>query len=125
MARILEVKAITSFLSRLTKASVPPYPPWPKTLLILSAWPLTTKPLAKYLNIEIDGLSFKEAVEKLAEDYGIPLPKINKSEKAIELETKSENIFDYLNLSLNVTGIPIVMRKHLLSEKIKNGVNCS
>ena len=39
-----------------------------------------------------------------------------------EIKSCDENIFDYLKLTLNIADIPIVMRKHLLSEKIKKGI---
>ena len=77
--------------------------------------------------------TFKAMIREKFNDASLPLSlrkrkmyaRYRDKQKAIELETKGENIFDYLNLSLKITDMPIVMRKHLLSEKIKNGVNYS
>ena len=38
--------------------------------------------------METEGLSFKETIEKLAEDYSIKLPKLTTSEKSKEIENE-------------------------------------
>lgn len=77
--------------------------------------------------------TFKEMVREKFNNEALPLSmrkrimyeKIKEKQYLEEMKLNDENIFDYLKLSSNITDIPIVMRKHLLSEKIKNGVNCS
>ena len=77
---------------------------------------------------KMDGLSFKEAVEKLAEDYGVPLPKIQKSEKAIELENKYAKAYKIMgdackffekNLSLNKIPMDYLLKRGIKLENMK------
>lgn len=77
---------------------------------------------------KLDGYSFKEAVEKLAEDYNISLPKIDKSQKTIELESEysilykindSACVFFEKNLQINRLALEYLLKRGLKLENIK------
>lgn len=72
---------------------------------------------------KMDGLSFKEAVEKLAEDYGVQLPKIQKSEKAIEIENQYTKAYRIMDEACKFFEKNLTNSKIAIEYLLKRGIN--